>query len=412
MNLLIFGANWYNHGDESAIRAMIDELIRLKPDINVKIQFNQNDVVIPYENIQIINPVRRPPAKKEPIRRILYILTVYSGGSVRLLSEKQYPELYAIVDAIKWADLCVYAPGGPTIGDIYKNYKLLEYMHIMKRNKKPYVFYAPSMGPFKKNARRIKKYVDAAEYITFREEISQKYYREISHNRETSVTLDSAFQKMPSFSIFESELNDDTELQKFLFSGRNIIGVTITDLQWNSLYKNQSVKDNIDDIFKKFVYYLIQNGFGVLFIPQLFGKGNDSNYMSSFIIDEHCYMIDDSYDCYFQQCLISKLYAVVGMRYHSNIFSAKMGTPFVSIAYEQKMIGFMKKANLYNYCIPYGEMTYEALRTKFNGMVDNYDEYKMLLKEKQLYFYKESYVNTEKLIHEINRVSDKLRGEN
>ena len=41
--------------------------------------------------------------------------------------------------------------------------------------------------------------------------------------------------------------------------------------------------------------------------------------------------MDDMHDCYFQQYIISLIKAVVGMRYHSNIFSAKMGTPFVSV---------------------------------------------------------------------------------
>ena len=44
-------------------------------------------------------------------------------------------------------------------------------------------------------------------------------------------------------------------------------------------------------------------------------------------------------------------YAIIGMRYHSNIFSAKAGTPFISISYEQKMAGFMNKMNLEKYCI-------------------------------------------------------------
>lgn len=85
----------------------------------------------------------------------------------------------------------------------------------------------------------------------------------------------------------------------------------------------------------------------MIFIPQLYGNGNDYDLMSQYVTSsESCYVVkadSDLYDAYFQQFLISKLYMVIGMRYHSNIFSAKMGTPFVSISYEQKMQGFMKK---------------------------------------------------------------------
>ena len=62
-------------------------------------------------------------------------------------------------------------------------------------------------------------------------------------------------------------------------------------------------------------------------------------------------------DTYFQQYVIGKLYAVVGMRYHSNIFSAKMGIPFVSVSYEQKMKGFMQSIGLSEYCIDLNELS-------------------------------------------------------
>lgn len=71
--------------------------------------------------------------------------------------------------------------------------------------------------------------------------------------------------------------------------------------------------------------------------------------MKEYCFDEDNYFVicsdDEKYDTYFQQYVIGCMYAVIGMRYHSNIFSAKMGTPFISISYEQKMQGFMKKWN-------------------------------------------------------------------
>ena len=126
--------------------------------------------------------------------------------------------------------------------------------------------------------------------------------------------------------------------------------------------------------------------------------------MSDFSI-ENCFVVDDNYDCYFQQYLISKLYAVVGMRYHSNIFSAKMGTPFVSVAYEQKMKGFMKKIQQEKYCIDISDLSFELLKDKFEILVKNYVDYKNLLMEQREYRRLESYKTTElvtKLIAELN----------
>ena len=97
------------------------------------------------------------------------------------------------------------------------------------------------------------------------------------------------------------------------------------------------------------------------------------------VSSESCYVVksdSDLYDAYFQQYLISKLYMVIGMRYHSNIFSAKMGTPFISISYEQKMQGFMKKIGLEKYCIVINELNYESLKSKMELVVKNYGDYK------------------------------------
>lgn len=61
-----------------------------------------------------------------------------------------------------------------------------------------------------------------------------------------------------------------------------------------------------------------------MFIPQLYGNGNDYDLMRTFCCDTNDYFVvtasDERYDTYFQQYLIGQLYAVIGMRYHSNIF--------------------------------------------------------------------------------------------
>jgi colanic acid/amylovoran biosynthesis protein len=67
------------------------------------------------------------------------------------------------------------------------------------------------------------------------------------------------------------------------------------------------------------------------------------------------------------------------MRYHSNIFSAKMGVPFISISYEQKMQGFMTKAELNEYCIKISELSFSLLKVKFKTLENNYEQYRFYL---------------------------------
>ena len=88
------------------------------------------------------------------------------------------------------------------------------------------------------------------------------------------------------------------------------------------------------------------------------------------------------------------------MRYHSNIFSAKMGTPFISVSYEQKMQGFMEKMDLSRYCITLENLSVERLREKFIVLTSNYEQYKTYLNEKHIEMKMESYRTTE-IVKEI-----------
>ena len=185
--------------------------------------------------------------------------------------------------------------------------------------------------------------------------------------------------------------------------------MTITDLQWNPKYAGDiDLVYRINTTFQKFIKYLYERKIGFLFIPQLFGKENDYTYMHSFL-EKNCYIlpVKEEYDCYFQQYVIENLDYVVGMRYHSNIFSAKMGISFISIAYEQKMSGFMENAELSEYCIDINELSEEILRNKFEKVERDYIQYKRILKEKIPIWKQESYTSTElvdKILVERNLV--------
>ena len=89
------------------------------------------------------------------------------------------------------------------------------------------------------------------------------------------------------------------------------------------------------------------------------------------------------------------------MRYHSNIFSEKMGVPFLSVAYEQKMKGFAEKVGLSDYCISIDELTAENLTAYFDRLECNYDAYKQRLKQIGTLGRREAYQTTEQVVRLI-----------
>lgn len=403
MNIFIYGANWYNRGDESAIRAMIDEIRLVYADAEFKIHFNNaENAELPYNDIEQI-PNFIPVYSKNKFKVALYYLAIKSLGKINLLNKDYKYKIGKFVETINWADIIVYAPGGPMVGDLYGAKFIFDQLDMIASSGKPYIFYAPSMGPFNKNKRVVKKILKNTELLCFREAISQDYFKTLDIDRESYVTLDSAFQHPIDTEYYSKVLDEYTELKEFIGDGKNVIGITVTDLLWHSNYKSPSFDGVIKNVFSQFIDYVTDKGYKVLFIPQLFGESNDRDYMKSFE-NENCFTVSDKYDCYFQQYLISKLYAVVGMRYHSNIFSAKMGTPFISVSYEQKMQGFMNKAGIGDYCIPIKELSYDILKDRFEHLLENYDSYKSKLNIDKEKFRKESYKTTEMFIKTVKEL--------
>lgn len=374
MNILLFNSAWNNRGDESALRAMIDEVRQTYPNIKFTFFVGKEMQQFPYENDSNINVVVEKCFTRKNYADIPFL--ILSKGKFAVTKEMK-----SLITQIKKADFVLHAPGGPSMGDIYKSTQYNSYFKflITKALKKPYGFYAPSMGPFNKKAQNIlrKKIYNGAEFITTREALSAEYAKKLNLKKDVIVTLDSAVQHKINHEKYENQLKDYSELNDFLKTDKKIIGITITDLMWHPNYlNNPQIKSNIENTFKETIKHLTQSGYKIVFIPQLFGLANDYDYMKEFAINDNCFVIDDKHDCFFQQYIIEKLHFVIGLRYHSNVFSAKMKTPFISISYEQKMRGFTQLIGLEDYCINISDLSADALKEKISKLESNYSKIK------------------------------------
>lgn len=404
MNITILHAHWFNRGDEAALRAMVDEISYIYPTAQIHVQILGQPIWFPTnKNVRLV--YSSLPAGKR-FKWLDYYLRYYTNGLIGLKkSSKEF------VETIKHSDIILHAPGGPSIGDIYSSSErgYLARLNFVRKLHVPYAFYAPSMGPFynKKNSRIRKKVLKSAKFIAVREGLSKQYLMEYGFSdKDVIVTLDSAFQHEVDIYKYGAQFSQDSDLQIFLSKYKKTIGITITDLQWNPKYKGDiMLQENISSTFREIIAWLSNQGYGIIFIPQLFGNSNDVAYMSSFC-NSNTYILPviQANDCYYQQYVIQKLYAVIGMRYHSNIFSAKMGTPFISISYEQKMIGFMQKASLETYCIDITKLSFEKLVEKFELLCTKYDMYRAYLKQKHNDWREESYATTNLVKETVSRI--------
>lgn len=405
MNILIIHAHTANRGDEAAVKAMADELLLEYPKANITISLTG---VTKYPNMpDQVRLIDRFPKVRARLEQLEFFAAIPTKG--RFVFTKSGKEF---MDAVRKADLVIHAPGGPSIGDIYYKVEILYLwcLDLIRKKGVKYMFYAPSMGPFKlvrRNKLR-RKILLGAEKVIVRDPISLQYVRDFVPEVNAVQTLDSALQHDIDMGVNEKKYMGYTSLKSFVDSHERCIGITITDLLWHPMYKDHKVVKNLPSIFSGLIAEKVEEGYGIIFIPQLYGAGNDTNVMTQYMKAQHTFMVDpgsEEYDAYFQQYVISKLYAVIGMRYHSNIFSAKMGTPFVSISYEQKMKGFMQSIGRMDYCIGIEDLSLTLLKEKYHMLEKNYGDYKKSLKTLHPIMKEEAYQSTQ-------AVMDILEGRN
>jgi len=378
-NITIVNAHWNNRGDEAALFALLEKLQEMYKSSKITIIFKDGKSVEQFPKMKNVDYF---PAKfKTKIWNIwLTALTRGSVGTNKLLKKT--------VTTLKKSDLIIYAPGGSVINDRFFWWKQMEYLVpfiCAKLYKIPLFIASPSIGPFNVNKPNfIRKWLlKTPKIMCVREEISQKYLSDIGLTDNIYVTMDLAFMNEIKRDKNEQKLKAYSKLEQYLNSHEKVVGITISDFRWHVKYgKDQSLMKRIDNSFREVISELEAKGYAILFIPQLFGNQNDTEYLSKFAT-KNTFMMSDKMDTYFQQYIISKLYAVVGLRYHSNIFSAKMGTPFVSVVYEEKMEGFLKLAELMDYSLPLSEISATKILEKFSLLENNHGQIKMQLESKK-----------------------------
>lgn len=258
MNILIINAHWDNRGDEAAIRSMIMELLALPNVSHIAIQraIGEFGWFPKIPNVTVIGEF----PKSGKIGKIEYLLAKKSKG--KILVSKEAKEFYK---ALKGCDIVLHAPGGPSIGDIYYNQEVIKLRRldlVVEMNKK-LMFYAPSMGPFEKKERNNERYkiLSRAKRIVLRESMSKEFLKELNLDDRAIVTLDSAFQYEFNETQYQNEYDAYVTLSSFIdkYKGK-VIGMTVTDLQWNTKYTNSGVDITIKNTFERMVCKLSEEG--------------------------------------------------------------------------------------------------------------------------------------------------------
>jgi coenzyme F420 hydrogenase subunit beta len=384
LRILILNAHWGNRGDEAAIRAMIDSL---RTEIPVKkmwvMVMAQRAEQFPYDDIERLEIY--PKWTKLDLADAVFNILTFGRFSLN----KRGREFLRVINE---ADVVIHAPGGPSIGDLYGG-GLLGYLYLYRLliakvfKKKLLFFYAPSMGPFSGRLRNWarKLILKRADAIILRDEISLGYLRD-QLGLEACVALDAAFQNNVPEDYLQ-RYNDLSQTLELLKGGRTV-GIVITDLKWHPVYRySEGLAERIMACCSNVAKYLLEKGYSILLIPQLFGNKSMQQAAETQLLERirevdkrQIYICPPDIDSYGQQVIISKLFALISMRYHPVVFAAKGNTPFISIYYEHKAEGFVQRVGLTDFAIRIEDISASEIIDRFTILEQNYDEVKERLR--------------------------------
>ena len=368
--MVLVNAHWNNRGDEAALCALIDSIYSINADIVLSVIFKEveraEDILLDVSCMA----TRYRPTEAQVFQTIT-------------LGKCDNREMIREMHIIKEADLIIYAPGGAVISDRFWWEKQLEYIFPIVYAQsigKSVVFASPSIGPFSDEYTMRNNMFNGVNSICLRESISVTCLKKIlKENDNIFLSNDLAFLGRVNIDKERKKAQKDFDLCHFLDKYKTIIGITITDLTWNVGYLNDNdMSERISHSFKEFIRWFGSQRIGVILIPQLFGEQNDEVYLRKYV-DQNTFVLSSEYDNSFQQYLISQVYAVIGLRYHSNIFAAKMGTPMIPIIYEQKMKGFLRDSQIEDWGIDIKDISFTKLKDSFEKLRGEYCERRNVL---------------------------------
>lgn len=355
MKITIINQHTNNFGDEAAGISLINNLFKKYKNLEINLVYN-GDGTIHYERENLNHKVDCKLKYMGYFNIFMkMIFHKYKGNSVM----QEYDKL------IQESDYVFVAPCGANIG-IYKDWRfLVRILFAIFNGKKP-IFHLNTIGAsgnwlFDK----IAIYALKKSQVYVREVKSKEYLEKLKI--PCKLGIDTAF-------LFEYPDNIEVNENKITF--------VASDVSKHKNFKNIDAKKQLfEEIVPQIYEFASKNNMIIHILPHLNTPEeykmlneikenivNKYNY-ENVIIDKVTTVFD-----YYREIANSKI--VIGMRYHAIVLGAKSNTPFVGLAYENKMIEVSNYTKKSNYCLKlYENYKGEKLQEKLNEALSEYDKY-------------------------------------
>ena len=291
-----------NHGDEVLLKSIIDDLRRLKPNINVV-------------------AISRKPKETS------------STHGIRSVHKYNFIKIYKLLSKTNTLIL----GGGSLLQDYTSTKSLVYYVMCMNWAVKAgakVMLYANGIGPLskEKNKKRATHALENVEYIALRDTNSYGVLKELGlKNDRVTITADAAF----AINSYDKEASEITLKNMGITSDIKFFTVSIRD--WKTLKPNF-----VSEITTYCNHVYDTHGYIPLFISMQ--PTNDSEIISSVIrgLKMQSYVLDHfSIDEVLG--IMERSQFMLGMRLHSVIYASIVGTPSIAISYDPKVSAIMQE---------------------------------------------------------------------
>lgn len=332
-----------NIGDEAILSAMILALKSEIKDVKITVFSNNPSATTKVHNVRAIHQI--------PFRIIPFGVAFLKGRFFQILNELWNTDLLII-------------GGGGFLSDWQSWTIIPEWLWpamAAKIFKKKVMLYAVGVSGLKTKTGKflikifLNRFIDV---ITVRDDISREWLEKSGVNKEIHITADPAILLEPTKSdrineILEKEQIDDS---------KPLIGIAVAPIFQNSKYWHNQQKrfGEVRDFWIKLIDIItLKFKADIIIIPMQ--SPLDREYAQNLLKDiknkHRVKIITGDYAPGEIMGVIGRMGILIGMRFHSLVFAARMGVPMVGIIYDPKAHCFLKEIEQRKFAVDIGDGT-------------------------------------------------------
>lgn len=345
MRFVLINQPMFNRGDESAHKALIYALLQNFPDCSIEVLFagrpqeavnecKVNDTRIKYTNLPVTDGYLRSYIRNtKRLLRVFWFLN---------------PVVRNIIRRYREADWVISSPGDKSLGSGY-DWDHLFFVSLAEFVGCKVAYYGRSIGPFPDDSPiharfnyLSRKALRRAQFISLRDPMSERIADSMGLSYHS--TFDTAFLYRP-LTILPQEIKNE------LGDGGYIVLVPNYLIDKSKDFKGKSTPLQVKLFFVELSKRILAQfpDCRLIMLPQLF-CGTDylsTDYaffkdIQAQVNDSRVSVLPDTLISEYHQAVIAGARCVVGARYHSIVFAINNEVPFVTLNYEDRIMGMLE----------------------------------------------------------------------